>query len=267
MSNMDNPRHDPAVAGSQMQSEAGSNNYGTYLGGIENFAATSDQFGSGDGDIKDFFHPDLFGGDDLGSNNLQPQQQQPQTTQQPQSNGFNNSAFNQHAVRQSQSPALPAFTPTPQPFQQHPQYSQNLFDSRMYQQQQPTYDPRFYQSRPSHSPSPLEQYQYSQHHNFTPQPYQQPMHMPQRESSTPNNQSADPRRPAYPPQYMSFDNRSPQMYSQQSNTMSAYPAFEEQPQRSAHFVDPALLNAGQMNSMNGESSPISCVSSPLTYSR
>ena len=255
---MDNPQRDPAVASSQMQSDANSNNYGTYLGGIDNFAPASDQFGSGDEDIKDFFHPDLFDGSDMGSNNLQPQQQQPQTTQQPQSHGFGSPAFNQHAVRQSQSPALPAFTPTPQPFQQHPQYSQNPFDSRMYQQQQqPAYDPRFYQPRPSHSPSPLEQYQYSQHHNFTPHAYQQPMHMTQRDSATLNNQHADPRRPAYS-QYMSFDSRSPQMYSQQNNSMSAYPAFEEQSQRSAHFVDPALLNAGQMNSMNGESNSTSC---------
>ena len=217
------------------------NSYPDFLGGIHNFATSTDH--TGNDDIQDYFHPDLFDTQDASST---PQQQQQQ--QQPSQNY--SSAFNQQASRQSHSPALPAYNPNQHAFTQHPQFTQQSFDPRSMFQSQQSFDPRFYQQRPSQSPAPLDHYPY-QNTAFQSQNYhQQPMNMQQRQSSTPtpaytqNQQSYSP--------FINFDSRNSPQLQNQSSHMMQFNAYQEPTQRpSQSFVDPSMLNASQGHSMNG----------------
>jgi hypothetical protein len=197
---------EPSNAASLNTTQHGDNTaYSDFLGGMHTFATGPDQ-PAGNDDIQEYFHPDLFDTQDVTSNTPQPQQQQAQNFQ---------SAFNQHAPRQSQSPALPAYTPNQHAFTQHPQYNQPVFDPRTMYHSQQTFDPRFYQHQPSHSPAPLEHYPF-QNTNFASQNYHpQGMNIQPRQPATPT--------PTYPHNqqgyspFINFDSRnSPHMQTQVS---------------------------------------------------
>jgi hypothetical protein len=216
--------------------------YPPFLGDIHNFAAAADQT-PGNDDIQEFFHPDLFDTQDATTTG-EPQPQQQQQNYQ--------SAFTQHASRQSQSPALPAYNPSQHGFTQPPQFTQSSFDPRTMYQGQQSYDPRFYQQRPSHSPSPVEQYPY-QNPNFHPQTYhQQAMNLQQqqRQSVTPTPTYTQNQQ-AYSP-FVNFDSRNAPQLQHQNSHMMQYNTYHDPNQKPSHnFVDPSLLNASQGNYANG----------------
>jgi len=187
------PSNNTSVNTTPLPHSDSNNSYAGFLGGIQNYAATTDQ--SGNDDLQEYFHPDLFDPPDVTINGQQ-QQQQSQTFQ---------SAFNQHASRQSQSPALPAYHPSQQTFTQHPQYSQQSFDPRTMFQSQQTFDPRFYQQRPSPSPAPLDRFPY-QNTTYPSQNYhQQPVNTQQSNSATPTLTYAQNQQ-TYSP-FINFDSR------------------------------------------------------------
>ena len=176
------------------------NSYPDFLNGIHSFATSADQ--PGNDDIQDYFHPDLF--DTSEATPTEQPQQPPQNFQ---------SAFNQHAARQSHSPALPAYNPNQHAYPQHPQYQQQSFDQRAMYQNPQSFDPRFYQQRPSPSPASMDHYSY-QHPAYQSQNYQQPpMNPQQRQSATPTP-SYPQHQQSYSP-YINFDSRnSPQVQNQ-----------------------------------------------------
>jgi hypothetical protein len=186
------------LSAGRLQHDDGDSAYPEFLAGIHTYGPPADQATNND-DLQKYFHPDLFDTQDITAPG--PQQHQPQHNYQ--------SAFTQHASRQSHSPALPAYEPNQPQFSHQPPFTQASFDPRTMYQNQQSFDPRFYQQRPSHSPAPLEQYPYQ--NNYHPQTFQHPQ-LQQRQVSSPapafpnNQQSYNP--------YVNFDSRNSQVQNQ-----------------------------------------------------
>lgn len=242
------PSNNNSIGTTHLPQREHSNGYTDFLGGIHNFATAAEQ-PIGHDDIEQFFDPALFASSaqdgSATSHQGAPQQGQQQPNYQ--------SAFNQHAARQSQSPALPAYNPTQHHFAQHSQFTQPVYDPRanMYQNQQPTFDPRFYQQRPSPSPAPLEQYQYPPS-NFSAQNYPQPqIGGPRTQSNTPTPNFSQHQQ-SYSP-FINFDSRTSGHMQTQNSHMIQYNGYQEPNQKPSHgFVNPSLLNAGQESYMTNQ---------------
>jgi hypothetical protein len=227
------------IGNSQLQN-GGSDNFPVdMLGGIHSYAKGTDQ-----DELQQYLHPDLFEtpGQDFNATMQQQLHQQPQQSRQP---SYSSTAFNQN-VQRTQSPSMQSYGQTQQ-YSQHPQYSQPFYDQRsMFPQTQ--YDPRLYQQRPSHSPAPGDQYQFTGQ-SFSSQNNQSQMVQP-RPTASPAPQYHASRQPLYSP-YSTFDSRGPTLPQRQDADLLQFANFQNNNPAASHsFVNPSMLNS-EGDSLNG----------------
>jgi hypothetical protein len=236
------PSNNNSVGTHLSQHDYGSN-FSDFLGDIHNYAAASDQpLNDSDPNLGQYsgFDPALFKFDAQETPTPGHQAARQQEQQQPNYQ----SAFTQHAARQSQSPALPAYNPNQQQFTQQSHFTHPVYDQRanMFQNQHATFDPRFYQQRPSHSPSPLDQHSY-QPSNFSTRGYPQQQIGGQRTTPSSAGANFSQNQQSYSP-FINFDSRNSGRMQQPSSQMMPFNGFPEPVQKSSQgFVNPSILDA------------------------
>jgi hypothetical protein len=206
-----------------------------FLGGIQGYAHNTDQ-----DDMRQYFHPELFDNQDFDSG-LQSEQSVQQS--QPQHHNYPNASINQIGTGRMQSPAMPTFNQSQPYSQQPPQYSQPLYDHRnMYAQH--AYDPRMFQQRPSHSPSPLDPYGYSAQYAQQTQAGQVNI-QPRPTQTSPPQYAARPQ--TYSP-YTTFESNGPTLPQRQDADLMQFANFHRSSQSSAQsFINPSMLDGQGLN--------------------